>query len=488
MKSFFANAGSIEAQLRQLHPENNPRYKWTDIGSGRLYAEVFSEHVQYASDRRCWFVYDGVRWQHDPEGKKAMEACKSLADALLVYAAGLGDTQQKEAYTKFVLRWQQRRFRETVLRDASSVNMVLAADFDKDGWLLNLPNGTLDLRSGELRKHRPEDLITKLAGAQYDPQATCPRWTKFIEEITEGDTEKANYLQRALGYCTSGSTREESFFILYGPSARNGKGTLMESMLNVLGDYGRSAMPATITQRQNVNSAGPTEDVARLAGARLVNISEPDQQMVLSSALVKTLTGNDRITARFLHEGSFEFRPGFKLAINTNHLPKVTDPTIFSSGRVRVVPFLKHFSEAERDKDLKSHFAQEDARSAILNWLLAGLAAYLDVGLNEPESVRAATAQYRYDSDKVVRFFDEEMEQGDDFECKPKELYRHFTTWVSANGFGQPSYRTFLDALRANFTVVEKRPKSGGEKTTLLVGYRLKGLELPSPYSDGLPF
>lgn len=486
MLKFFSVGTNLNSQLRRLHPENNPHFKWTDIGCGRLYGEVFSDRVQYASDRRCWFVFDGVRWRHDSEGKRAMEACKTLADALLIYAAGLENAQQKEAYTRFALRWQQRRFRETVLRDASSINMASAADFDKDGWLLNLPNGTLDLRSGELREHRPEDLISKLAGAQYDPQATCPRWTKFIEEITEGDAEKASYLQRALGYCASGSTREEAFFVLYGPSTRNGKGTLMEAVLNVLGDYGRSAMPATITQRQNINSAGPTEDVARLAGARLVNISEPDQQMVLSSALVKTLTGNDRITARFLHEGSFEFRPGFKLAINTNHLPKVTDPTIFASGRVRVIPFLKHFSEAEQDKDLKSALAQEDAKSAILNWLLEGLVAYLAVGLNEPESVRAATAQYRYDSDKLIRFFDEELERGDEFECKPKDVYRRFVVWTSANGFGQPSYRTFLDGLRANFPVVERRPKSGGEKTTLILDYRLRVRD--QPYSDGLPF
>ena len=147
------------------------------------------------------------------------------------------------------------------------------------------------------------------------------------------------------------------------------------------------------TQKQTVNSSGPSEDIARLAGARVVNISEPDKKMVLSAALVKTLTGNDKITARFLNENSFEFYPQFKFFINTNHLPKVTDVTVFSSGRVKVIPFERHFSEAEQDKGLKKKLAQVGNLSGILNWCLDGLRLAQETGFDPPSAVLAATAQ-----------------------------------------------------------------------------------------------
>ena len=148
--------------------------------------------------------------------------------------------------------------------------------------------------------------------------------------------EKVKYLQKAFGYALTGNTRYECLFILYGATTRNGKGTAMETFLRLMGDYGKTARPETIGARFQQNGSAPSEDVARLNGARFVNISEPDKKLTLSAALVKSLTGNDTITARYLHENSFEYRPQFKMFINTNYLPQITDLTLFSSGRIRL--------------------------------------------------------------------------------------------------------------------------------------------------------
>ena len=185
-------------------------------------------------------------------------------------------------------------------------------------------------------------------------------FTVFINEITNGDVEKAKFLQKALGYSISGDTRYECLFILYGATTRNGKGTLCESVLKILGGYGCTAKPETISTKQHINSQTPSEDIARLAGIRFANISEPGKGLVLNAAQVKSMTGNDTLNARFLHENSFDFRPQFKLYINTNYLPVINDMTLFSSGRVIIIPFDRHFSESEQDKTLKAEFSKPE--------------------------------------------------------------------------------------------------------------------------------
>ena len=198
---------------------------------------------------------------------------------------------------------------------------------------------TLDLQHGVFRKHLATDLITKVSPVFYDPKARSERFRQFVDEIMSGDCEKALYLQKSLGYALSGDTRYECMFFLFGESTRNGKGTLMESVLSVMGDYGKAVRAETIALKKNPNSSQPTEDVARLAGVRFANISEPSRGLFLNSAQVKYMTGSDTLNARFLHENSFDFKPQFKLYVNTNYLPVISDMTVFSSDRMQIIPF-----------------------------------------------------------------------------------------------------------------------------------------------------
>lgn len=465
--------------IKDLHPEKNDLYLCGDIGNGRLFADRYKDKARYVPERKKWFVFNGKVWQPDTGNLMAMELCKKLTDELLSHSRTLpeGYEQYKEAAKK----WKKRTVRETILKDAASVYPISLKQFDRDPLLFNCQNGTLNLRTMEFKEHCSVDLLTMISGVHYDPNAECGDWEKFIDEIMEGDQDKMLYLQKALGLSLTGDTSYECGFILYGATTRNGKGTTMETYMKLVGTYGKTAKPDTIAQRQFANGSGPSEDIARLAGARFVNVSEPDKKLVLNSALVKTMTGNDTITARFLNEISFEFKPRFKMFINTNHLPSVTDATLFSSDRVRVIPFERHFREEERDMGLKERLSRPESLSGILNWCIKGYRELKKNGFKPPESVLSATEEYRIDSDKISRFIEEELEAGFGFEVRTSDVYTKYQDWCYQNGFQPGSSRTFNLDIAGAVSMERRRPKDGGEKTTLICGYKLK-----EPQSDFL--
>lgn len=467
------------AWLDKCAPEKKAvgRYARTDIGNGNLFADWARNLARYNADRGVWYVYNGKFWEADVKGAKVRELCKKLADALLIYAMGLPDSQAEGSYKSHVIKWQSQRQRETILKDAFSVYPIYQKDFDANPNLFNCKNGTLDLETFQFHKHDPADLLTKISGVKYVPGASCPRWEKFVSEVMQGDLYTAVYLQKTLGYGLTGEAPEECFFILYGPTTRNGKSTMMETYMKIVGDYGRTSSAKAVAKKDRVDSSAPSEEIARLAGARVVNIPEPDKQLVLSAATVKTLTGRDTITARYLHENSFEFSPQFKLFINTNYLPRITDVSVFSSGRVKVIPFNRHFTEKEQDKGLKKKLTRQDSMSGILNWCLDGLKLMRERGLEIPPAVQAAVAEYQHNSDKTARFIEEELEAGGEYEARTADVYARYKAWCVENGLlpeGKPGF--YQDLSRYGVIIHRKRPKAGGSETTMILGYRLRPL------------
>lgn len=476
-----------DGRLEQWKPETNKRYAWNDMGNGRLFADWYKDVARYVPERKKWFVYDGVAWRPDLGNLMVMELCKRLADLLLLYAASIRDEDKRMTYLKHIARWQTRKTRNTILEDASSVYPVALSQFDANPWLFNCRNGTLDLKSRTFHDHRAGDFLSKIASVDYNPEARSERWSQFVTEVMRSSTRTENadplddeavdsaravFLQKALGYALTGDTSRECFFILYGPTTRNGKGTTMETIIRMMGDYGTTCRPDTIAQRRGSNASGPNEDVARLAGARFVNISEPDKRMVLSSALVKTLTGGDTITARYLNENSFEYRPQFKLFVNTNHLPSVTDNTLFTSDRVMTIPFEHHFTDDERDPRLKAELSQDDNLSGILNWCIEGLRMLDTEGLNPPKSVMLATDEYRKSNDKIGRFIDEELVSGPGFTVPTMELYNRYRAWCEVNGVLPESSENVKNELGMRMTIT--RMRIGTAQRTVVVGYKLR--------------
>ena len=284
-----------------------------------------------------------------------------------------------------------------------------------------------------------------------------------------GDKDTIRYTQKALGYALSGDTRMECFFILYGATSRNGKGTLMESFLRLMGDYGRNADPVLLAMKFNAQSNGPTEELARLAGSRFVNISEPEKKLTIDAALTKRLTGNDTITARYLHENSFEFRAGFKIFINTNYRPNITDLTLFHSGRVKMIPFNRHFKENEQDRGLKAQFAEPENMAGIFNWVYEGFKLFLKEGLEMPQAVKEATADYELESDKVGQFASLCLRHAKGEELRSVAVFDIYKRWCEANNIKALSQPNFKKEMEQRYVYEVRRPwKEKGNATTFL--------------------
>lgn len=459
--------------LKELDPMDSFKYPWNDIGAGHIFADFYKDRLRYVPERKAWFFYDGGIWQPDTGSLRAMKYCMELADLMYSFALEIRDEDKRKAYIKYASRWQSHSNRVNILKDAQVYHPISYGSFDADIYIFNCKNGTLHIDTGEFTEHCSNDLLTKISPVMYDPAAYSERFNTYIDEIMSGDIDRAKFLQKILGYGLTGDTRHECMTILYGVTTRNGKGTLCESILKVLGDYGCASRPETIAMKSYTNGSQPSEDVARLAGVRFVNIPEPGKGMVLDAAKVKAMTGNDTLNARFLHENSFDFQPQFKIYVNTNFLPVINDMTLFSSDRIIIIPFDRHFDEQSRDTTLKRQFAENGVQSAILNWLLEGYRMLQTEGLFLPHSVKAATDLYQHDSDKMLLFFEDNLVEDAAAEELTSRVYARYKGWCQENGCFPEGMKNFKQGLQAYAQVVRKRPKHGGEKTTMLIGYRL---------------
>ena len=465
--------------LLDLRPEDNPRYPWADIGSGRLFADYFKSIARYVKERKTWYVFVGNIWEADTSSTEIPKLAKLLADDIKSYVDQIKDERTRTAYWDYCKKWMRCSFRETVIKEAQSEYPMRMEEFDTNVYAFNCENGTLFLDTMEFKPHNSADFITKKSNVRYDPAARCERWEQFIGEImvaektTTPDTETAEFLQTAMGYALSGETRYECMFILFGKTTRNGKGTLCESVMRVMGDYGRSVKPETLAQKQNAMGNTANEDIARLNGVRFANISEPDQRLVLNAATVKSMTGNDSQPARFLYENSFEFYPRFKIFMNTNYRPNIRDMTLFTSNRVYTIPFYRHFDKGEQDITLKDEFQKPVNQSGILNWLIAGYRLLKERGLEPSPAVSAATAEYAHDSDKIGQFVEDVLIEDPVGEERTQAVYQHYKSWCNKNGLRYENQKNFNQALGAFAEVKRKRPRGGGSETTLLFGYAL---------------
>ena len=476
---FQADLSNITLTLEEMKPHSNPRYGRDEIGIGNAFADFFLPIARYNRDRGIWYVYDGRIWRPDEGGLIVAELAKLLADKLYTFALQIKDEDTRNRYIKRVQKLQLRKNRKTMVEDAKSVHPIPMSAFDRSTHLFNCQNGTLNLQTMEFREHRPDDFLTMVSGIAYDPNAVCPRWNSFISEVMCNDSELASYLQRALGYALTGDTSLECMFILYGATSRNGKGTTMETFLKIMGDYGKTSNPEMLsTKFGNTNASGPSEEIARLAGIRFVNISEPEKKITFNAALVKRLTGNDTINARYLHENSFDFRPVFKIFINTNYLPNVSDMTLFDSGRLKIIPFKRHFEEAEQDKGLKALFAEEENLSGIFNWCLEGYKEFRKFRLASPNAVVEAIQDYRNDSDRIGQFIEAWLEEGEAYEVRSPAAYKLYSDWCRKYNYNAENVKNFKNAMEKRFTIERRRPKDGGEKTSLIIGCRFREQEL----------
>jgi putative DNA primase/helicase len=438
-------------------------YPCTDVGNGERLVALHGRDLRWIPRWKTWLVWDGRRWARDETGEVERRA-KGVVRRMFADAAALsGDDRQQLAQHAFRSEAVGRLDAMTRLARSEPGIAISHEQLDQRPMLLTVRNGTLNLQTGTLGPHTRGDLATKLVDIDYDPAATCPVWLRTLDTIFAGDASLIEYVQRAVGYSLSGDTREQVLHLCHGTGA-NGKSTLLDVFGLLAGEYGQQADFTTFLERRT--DAGPRNDVARLAGARLVRSSEVGENKRLNEGLIKSLTGGDVMTARFLYSEDFEFKPQFKLWLAANHKPVIRGTDYAIWRRVRLIPFEVTIAPEQRDDSLPHKLRAE--LPGILAWAVAGCARWLEQGLSAPDRVLAATQAYREESDTIGAFIADRCEVGA-FEVVAGELYRAYEQWARENGEYSISAQMFGRRMSERGFDLRK-----GMKSNFRMGLRLR--------------
>lgn len=405
------------------------REHMTDLGNMQRLVRRYGSGMRYVGERGCWIVWDGKRWAPDKTGQ-VQRFAKDTIHQMHVDALQLGD----RSYAKDLSKWafqseSERRLNSMVSLARTEKDVSIRAErLDADPWTFNVQNGTIDLRTGELREHDPADLITKLAPVEFEPDAVAEGWQTFLSEVMGGRQDMVRFLQRAVGYSMTGDVDEHVLLFLYGKGA-NGKTTFLNALLNMFGEYGRQSEPSLLVQKRG--ESHPT-GVADLKGARFVSTSEIDQGCRMAESLVKQLTGGDRIKARYMRQDFFEFDPSHTIWLAANHRPVVkgTDTAIWR--RIQMIPFDVTIPYERRDPKLTGKLLAE--LPGILNWAIEGCLIWQREGLAPPEAVLYATKSYRTDMDTLGGFLSECCIVSEGCEVEAIDLYHRYKVWAEESG------------------------------------------------------
>ena len=452
------------SSVRVVPAQDSPEPKCTDVGNGTRFAGLHGQDLRYCYPLRQWFVWNGQRWVEDHGGEIHRRA-KDTARSIYREASRTKGREERKQVAKWAMTSESMTRIEAMVKATKSEPDIPISPrkFDTDPRLLNVANGTLDLRTFELREHRREDLITKFIPIDYDPKAKCPQWLTFLNRTMRGNQDLIGYLQRIVGYCLTGETSEQCFFIFYGEGA-NGKSVLLNVIRTLLSVYAEQAPAISFMVRQ---SDSATNDLAKFRGSRLVTIAETEHGHRLAEGLIKQVTGQDPVTARPMYKEFFTYIPTFKVVLATNHRPNIlgTDHAIWR--RVRLIPFEVTIPPEEQDHDLTSKLLEE--LEGILAWAVEGCRQLRERGLNDPQEVIAATEEYRRTEDHLSDFIDECCVVQPEGEVTAASLFAAYKKWCAHQGEEGTSQKRLGEALtRAGY----ERRKMGT--------YRWVGLSLRS--------
>jgi putative DNA primase/helicase len=410
----------------------------TDIGNGERFANQHRHEARCIPVWRTWYAWDGRRWARDEQAIRVRAMAKQTTRRIDAETQDAATEEQRAALRKHATRSENVHRIDAMVRAAEAEKdmQFSPADLEPEPMLLNLQNGILDLRTGELSPHDPARRLTQLAGVAYDPAARCDLWRTFLERIFAGDAALIDYVQRFFGYCLTGDVREHVLTIFYGTGA-NGKTVLLETVKGVLGGYGLQTAPGMLLDRHNDAHPTATADLYRRRLAVATEIERGDR---LSESLVKQLTGGDEISARRMHENFWTFMPTHKIVMATNHKPLVSGQDNGLWRRLRLVPFNVTIPEAERDKRLIEKLHAE--RPGILNWLLEGCLLWQHDGLPATATVNSATGEFREESDRLAEFLNECCDRGPDCRAPARSLFEAYTVHAQKTGVRHPMTET----------------------------------------------
>jgi len=433
-------------------PPLSSRQGRTDRANAQRFAETFRNVARYCPAWKMWIVWDDCRWCPDSSGK-VVALAKQVCDVIWQEALSLRSAK----VCKFAEKSSSRFGIDAMLQLARSEPgiPVEPSELDRDPWLLNCPNGTINLKTGKLLDHSPDDLITKLCPTRFDSEASATVWEKALETIFANAYDVIEFFWRFIGYCLTGLTRESVLLLAEGSGA-NGKSTLFNTILKVLGtDYGIVPDRKVLVGKQ---ATGHSTELMDLAGKRLAIASETEDCSELGEARIKNLTGGDTVRGRRTYEDTWEFAPSHKFILSTNHRPVVkgTDDGIWR--RILLLQFTRRFwnkgtdqpgpPELVQDKQLPDRLMAE--AEGILAWMVRGAVEWSSTGLRPPESVRYATVQYRQDEDPLAQFLADECVATEGARVGVTSLFQAYEAWcIGQDGVFSMQARAFAKKVEA---------------------------------------
>lgn len=446
-------AVSRNGQIGVATPKEH--YDLTDTGNAHRLFDKFGHIIRYSYNRKKWYYWDGKTWRLDESGE-----IKKLADIVCDDIKREAFMEQDEKMQVELLKWANRtassKGKENMIKECQHLEGIPASTdaFDSYPDFLNCQNGIVNLRNGELIPHNSSFMMSKIALCDYDTSGKKPeRWLQFLDDVTKGDKELQEYIQRCIGYSLSGSTREQCTYFLYG-MGNNGKSTFLDTIADMLGDYAANTQPETIMLKRFGNDSA-NSDVARLKSARYVTCEEPTEGVRLNEGLIKQLTGGSKITCRFLYGDEFEYTPEFKIWVATNHKPVIRGTDVGIWRRIKLIPFEVNIPPEKVDKNLKYKLRKEMPQ--ILHWAVEGCMKWQKDGIIEPECVLDAVKEYKNEMDLLAGFIEDAIVI--DYTCNErimaKDLFGMYIKWARANNEYEMTSKRFFKEI------TQKLPEKG---------------------------
>jgi P4 family phage/plasmid primase-like protien len=414
-------------------PDDDPRPPgFTDDALALEFTAKFADDWRYVAGWGKWFQWDGKYWQNET-------TLKAFDLARLVCRAASSRCQKPKIAAKVASAPTVAAVER--LTRADRRHAATTDQWDADPWLLNTTDGVQNLLTAETRNHERTLYMTKIAPASFE--TFCPTWLRFLNDVTEGDADLQHYLARVAGYALTGVTSEHVLFFLYGTGA-NGKSVFVNTLAAVWGDYATTAPMDTFMVTKG--DRHPT-DLAKLRGARLVIATEVSEGNRWDEAKIKVLTGGDIISARFMRQDFFDYKPQFKLMIAGNHKPSLRNVDEAMKRRLHLIPFTVTIPPAQRDKKLSEKLLKE--KNGILGWALEGCREWRRIGLNPPPRVLEATEEYFEAQDALGRWIAEACLLNPNVTARTSTLFASWKKWAEEAGEYVGAERSFSQNLAA---------------------------------------
>lgn len=413
---------------------------FSDEALALRFAERHACDLRFVAKWGQWLSWTGTHWRFDDTlhaFDRAREICREMAATCNTPRIAVALASAKTVAAVERLAKCDRRLAATI------------DQWDADPWLLNTPDGIVDLKTANRRVQRPADYMTKITAT--GPHGGCPRFLAFLDEITGGDADLQAYIQRTLGYSLTGDTREHALFFAYGTGA-NGKSVLLSTVAGVLGEYHRTAPIETFTA---TNADRHPTDLAGLRGSRLVSATETEEGRRWAKSRIKQLTGGDSVSARFMRQDFFEYRPAFKLIIAGNHKPSLRSVDEAIRRRFHLIPFAVTIPPAKRDGDLTEKLKAE--WPGILAWLIEGALEWRMKGLKPPKAVLDATSAYLEAEDALAAWIDDKCERDPSAWEPSTRLFASWTSWAERAGEQPGTMRRFAQTLESRGFLAQRK-------------------------------